>query len=179
MIVASRYASSLMELATEMNKLDEVRADMKAIEQLCAQSHDFDLFLQSPIIKTDKKIAVIDSVFSGKVSVLALSFLKLITKKHREGIIKEIASAFDEQYKTNKNIFTAVVTSAHGLDKNTRNKVLDLLKSQMNGEVELVEKTDPSAIGGFVLKIGDKQIDKTVARQLSDIKKHLTSKALN
>ena len=49
----------------------------------------------------------------------------------------------------------------------------------MNGEVELVEKTDPNIIGGFVLKIGDKQLDKSVARQLSNLKKELTNKALN
>jgi F-type H+-transporting ATPase subunit delta len=110
---------------------------------------------------------------------LSLSFLKLITQKHREGIIPEIAAAFNEQYKTNKNIFTAVVTSASGLDEKTREKVIDLVKSQMNGEVELTEKVDPSTIGGFILKIGDRQIDKTVARQLSNLKKQLINKELN
>jgi F-type H+-transporting ATPase subunit delta len=43
----------------------------------------------------------------------------------------------------------------------------------LKGEVELVEKIDKSTIGGFILKIGDKQIDKSVARQLSNLKKDL------
>jgi F-type H+-transporting ATPase subunit delta len=159
--------------------LDAVRNDMKSVEKLCQENREFALFLESPVIKTDKKISVLNSIFKGKVSDLTLSFLVIITNKHREGIIFEIASAFNEQYKQNKNIFTAVVTSANGLDKASKQKVLDLIKSQLKGEVELIEKIDPSTIGGFVLKVGDKQIDKTVSRQLIDIKKHLTNKALN
>lgn len=179
MIVANRYAKSLMELALESNKVDQVRKDMNMIEQVCKDSREFDLFLTSPIIKTDKKIGVINTLFKGKVSDLTLSFLNLITNKHRESYIHEIASAFDEQYKKNKNIFTAVVTSATGLDEKTRARVLDLVKSQMNGEVELVEKIDPRTIGGFILKIGDKQVDRTVSRQLNNLKKELINKDLN
>jgi F-type H+-transporting ATPase subunit delta len=179
MIVANRYAKSLMELAIESKQLDAVRGDMKTIEQVCAQNREFELFLNSPVIKTDKKIVVLNTLFKGKISDLTLSFLNLITSKHRESFIHAIAAAFDEQYKTNKNIFTAVVTSASGLDAATKLKVTELIKSQMNGEVELREKIDLNTIGGFILRIGDKQIDKTVARQLSNLKKELLNKGLN
>jgi F-type H+-transporting ATPase subunit delta len=168
-----------MELARETNQLDVVRADMKAVEQLCQENREFALFLESPVIKTDKKLGVINAIFKGKIADISLSFLNLITKKHREPIIKEIAAAFDEQYKKHKNIFTAVVTSASGLDAATKQKVLDMVKQQMKGEVELVEKIDPSTIGGFVLKIGDVQVNRTIAHQLATMKKQLINKDLN
>jgi len=179
MIVANRYAKSLMELAVESKQVEAVRADMKAIEQVCKENREFKLFLESPVIKTDKKLAVMSDLFKGKLSDLTFSFVKLITEKHRESLIEHIAAAFDEQYKTNKNIFTAVVTSAKGLDEVTKQKVKDLVKAQLNGEVELIEKIDANTIGGFILRIGDKQIDKTVARQLSNLKKELLNKELN
>jgi F-type H+-transporting ATPase subunit delta len=168
-----------MELATESKKLDAVRNDMKLVEQVCKENREFLLFLNSPVIKTDKKIEVLSSVFKGKISDLTMSFLVLKTKKHRESFVPEIAKAFDEQYKKDKNIFSAVVTSARGLDAKTKEKVMDLIKSQMNGEVELVEKIDENTIGGFILKIGDTQIDKTVARQLANLKKDLINKGMN
>ena len=90
-----------------------------------------------------------------------------------------MANEFIEQYRSHKNILTAVVTSANGLDAATKQKALDLVKSQLSGEVELVEKVDANIIGGFILKIGDRQLDKSVARQLSNLKKELTNKALN
>lgn len=179
MIVANRYAKSLMELAVESKQLDAVRADMKTIEQVCAENREFELFLNSPVIKTDKKLAVMSSLFKGKISDLTLSFLNLITNKHRESIIHEIAKSFEDQYRSDKNILTAVVTSAKGLDATTKQKVADLIKSQLKGEVEIVEKIDANTIGGFIIRIGDKQIDKTVARQLSNLKKQLLTNELN
>lgn len=179
MIVANRYAKSLMDLAVESKQLEVVRADMQSIEQVCKENREFELFLSSPVIKTDKKLTVMNEIFKGKISDLTLSFLNLITSKHRESLVGHIATAFDDQYKTNKNIFTAVVTSAKGLDESTKQKVKDLVKSQMNGEVELIEKIDANTIGGFILRIGDKQLDKTVARQLSNLKKELLNKELN
>lgn len=179
MIVATRYAKSLIDLATEANSLEAVNTDMKTVAKVSAENRDFNLFLKSPVIKTDKKIEVLKSIFEGKISALSLSFLTLIASKHREAFLPAIASAFDEQYKVGKNIFTAVVTSATGLDAATKEKVKDLVRSQMKGEVELIEKIDPATIGGFILKIGDRQIDRTVARQLSNLRNELTNKRLN
>lgn len=173
MIVAERYAKSLMQLATETGKTEAVRADMQAVHGICAQSSDFVRFLESPIIKTDKKVEVIQSIFAGKVSDLSLNFLVLITKKSRESIIKHIADAFENQYKADRNILTAVITSAKGLDAKTRNQVLELVKAQTKAEVDLIEKIDPATIGGFVLRIGDRQVDRTVSRQLAEMKKTL------
>jgi F-type H+-transporting ATPase subunit delta len=179
MIVATRYAKSLMELAVETGKLDAVRNDMKVVKQVCDENRDFELFLESPVIKTDKKIAVINEIFKGKISDLTLAFLTLIVTKRRESLMAHIADAFDTQYKEKKNIFTAVVTSAKGLDAAAKQKVMDLVKAQTKGEVELVEKIDASTIGGFILKIGDRQVDRTVARQLSNMRKELTNQRLN
>lgn len=179
MIVASRYAKSLLDLAVEKGQLDAVYADMLQVREVAGGSREFITFLNSPVIKTDKKIAVLKSIFEGKVNALTLGFLTIVATKRRESVIPEMANSFIDQYKAHKNILTAVVTSAQGLDAATRQKALDLVKTQLNGEIELVEKTDSDLIGGFILKIGDKQIDRSVSRQLSNLKKELTNKALN
>ena len=173
MIVAERYAKSLMQLAAETGNTDAVRSDMKTIHAICAESSDFVRFLESPIIKTDKKVEVMGTIFKGKITDLSLSFLLLITRKHREAIVHHIATAFESQFKKDRNILTAVITSASGLDETTHKKVLELVKEQTKCEVDLIEKVDPATIGGFVLRIGDRQIDRTVSRQLAEMKKTL------
>lgn len=179
MIVASRYAKSLLDLSVEKNQLDSVYADMLQVKNVCDSSKEFINFLNSPIIKSDKKTATIKAVFDGKLNTITSGFFTIVATKRRESIIPEMAASFIEQYKIHKNISTVIVTSANGLDSATKQKALELVKSQITGEVELVEKTDANIIGGFILKIGDKQIDKSVARQLSNLKKELTNKTLN
>jgi F-type H+-transporting ATPase subunit delta len=179
MIVASRYAKSLLDLSVEKGLLEAVYADMLQVKSVSENSKEFINFLNSPIIKSDKKIAAMKAVFDGKLNAITSGFLTIVASKRRESIIPEMANSFVEQYRSHKNVLTAVVTSASGLDAATKQKALDLVKGQMSGEVELVEKVNPNIIGGFILKIGDKQLDKSVARQLSNLKKELTNNALN
>lgn len=174
MIVASRYAKSLIDLAVETKQLEAVREDMRLIKQVCQENREFVIMLESPVVKTDKKMAIFKSVFGGKISVTTQSFLDIIAKKRREGYIDNIAFAFDEQYKAFKNITSAVITTAVKLDDATKKKVLEIVKQQYKGEIELVEKTDKNLIGGFVLTINDKQIDTSIRRKLNDLKKNFS-----
>jgi F-type H+-transporting ATPase subunit delta len=176
MIVASRYAKSLIDLSVENKQLEETRNDMKLVKQVCDENHDFVVLLNSPIVKTDKKLEVLNAIFSGKISNLSLSFLNLLSKKRRESYIPEIAIAYDEQFKNKKNITTAVITTANGLDSNLKSRVLEIVKQSAGaGEVELVEKVDAEILGGFVLSISDKQLDQSVKRKLNDLRKNLLS----
>jgi F-type H+-transporting ATPase subunit delta len=179
MLVATRYAKSLLQLANEKAQLEKVFTDMKLVESVCEENKEFTNFLNSPIIKTDKKTAVIKEIFTGKVSDITLGFLTLLTQKRRESHMKQIAAEFVMQYKQYKNILTAVITSAVGIDSTVKAKVLELVKQTTKGEVELIEKTDKSLIGGFVLTIGDKQVDASVSRKLNDLRKTFTGNTFN
>jgi F-type H+-transporting ATPase subunit delta len=171
MLVATRYAKSLLQLATEKGQLEKVYADMQLVKSICEENKEFRNFLNSPIIKTDKKVAVIKEITSGKVSEITSGFLTILTQKRRESYMSEIAKEFIAQYKQYKNIITAVITSAVGIDKTVKAKVLELVKQTTTGEVELVEKVDASLIGGFILTIGDKQVDASVSRRLNELRK--------
>jgi F-type H+-transporting ATPase subunit delta len=174
MIVASRYAKSLLDLAVEKGQLEVVYTDILLVKSICDHSHDFINFLNSPIIKADKKVSTLKAIFDGKLHAITSGFLTIVANKRRESVIPQMMTSFIEQYKSNKHILTAVITSARGLDSTTKQQALALVKAQLNGEIELVEKIDANVIGGFILKIGDKQLDKSVARQLSNLKKQLT-----
>jgi len=174
MIVASRYAKSLIDLAIGTNQLEEVRVDMALIKKVCLENREFVMLLESPIVKTDKKMAVFKKIFEGKISATTLAFLNLIATKRREGYIDNIAYAFDEQYKTHKNITTATVTTAVPLDKATKEQLYQLVKQKAKGEVDLIEKTDKDLIGGFILTISDNQIDASIKRKLNELRKNFS-----
>ena len=169
--VASRYAKSLIDLSLEQGALEKVYEDMKMIHETCHVNNDLSVFLKSPIIKPEKKREVLKALFQGKVHPITAGFMDLMTSRKRESYLEYIASAFLKQYKNHKHIITAVVTTASGLDDNLRKQVLDLVKKSANSEVELVEKVDNKIIGGFILRIGDKQVDASISRKLQELRK--------
>lgn len=166
--VASRYAKSLLSIAVENNELETVYKDMLLVGETCSESKELTLLLKSPIIKPDKKEAIVAEVFKG-VSKITTSFMAIVIRKKREGILGDIAYSFIEAYKVHKNIKTAQVTTAVALSEDQRNKIVALIKADGNGDVELHEVVDESIIGGVVLRIGDTQIDESLKRKLNNL----------
>lgn len=169
--VASRYAKSLIDLTIEQGVLEEAHKDMKYILEVCKSNRDFVAFLKSPVIKPDKKNSVIEKVFAGKLSGLTQKYLTLITNKKRTVYLVEIAEEFVNQYKNKKNILTAVITTAKGIDEVTRKEIIKIVKGDKNADVILEERVDEGIIGGIILRVGDKQVDASVMRKLSDLKR--------
>jgi len=164
--VASRYAKAFINLTIEQGLLEQAYKDMQYILQVCKIEHELVVFLKSPVIKTDKKLAVLKELFSGKINKITEAYIHLITNKKREVYLVEIAQEFLNQYKTKKNILTAVITSASGLDDAARKAVINLVKGNGTNEVVLQEKIDTDIIGGFIIRVGDKQVDASISRKL-------------
>jgi F-type H+-transporting ATPase subunit delta len=173
--VAKRYAKSLIDLSRETGVIDAVGADMKLFVAVCEQNRDLSLLLANPIIHGDKKLSILKKVFEGKMNKLSVSFFEIITKKGREAYLEGIAKEFVQSYKRFKGIQTAVITSAVGLDDQLRSEVYRIVKNSLNSEVELIEKVDKNIIGGFVLRMEDKQYDASIASELRKLTKEFAS----
>jgi len=164
-----RYAKSLLDLAKEQGALEVCKTDMETLVSICGDSRELMLLLKSPVVKTDKKQVILSEVFSS-CSELTMSFIQLITKKKREALLLDIAEHFLLVYKDSLGIESAVLTTATSIDEETRQNVLDFIKKQGVSQVDLTEKVDESLIGGAILRLGDKQLDASVARQIKDLK---------
>lgn len=169
--VGIRYAKALLDLAIEQNAVAKVNDDMKVLSQTITESHEFELFINSPVIKADKKQSVFNEVFSGKLSDLTLKFVNLLASKRREAYLDVIAEQFTILYNKYRGVQTAIVTTAVGLDDELRKKVYNVVKSSVNSEIELIEKIDKNLIGGFVIRLGDTQLDSSVVRSLNNYKR--------
>lgn len=168
---ASRYVRSLLGLAQEQGVLDEVHNDMKLIDKTCNENFELVSLLRSPIIKSDRKKAVLYKIFEGKVHQLTLAIIDIITRKNRESILPSIAREFHNAYNTFKGIQKASITSTIALDAEIRKEVEEIVKQLSDKKtIELDEKVDSNLIGGFILNVGDKQIDASISSKLKALK---------
>ncbi len=167
--VTSRYAKSLLDLAVEQNQLDACKADMEVVISACKECKELTLLLKSPVVKTDKKVAILNEVFTS-FGTLSKSFINIITNKKREMLLEEIAERFLLAYRQHKGIDSAVVTTAIPLSNNLRGAIQTFVEKHGGGQVELTEKVDEKLIGGAVIRMGDKQLDASVLRQINDLK---------
>lgn len=176
---AKRYAKAFIDLSIEQNALDKAYADIEMILDFCDDNHDFEVFLQSPVIKTFKKLEILDTIFNGKVEKSTFDFINTITSKGREIYLVDIAKEFIKQYNVKKNILTAVVTSATGINETTRAEIAKLLKTGDVEKVVLEEKVNPELIGGLIVRIDDKQVDVSIKRQLHDLRHNFSNTSVS
>jgi F-type H+-transporting ATPase subunit delta len=168
--VGSRYAKAFLGLVAEKGKLDVAIKDMELVNKTISETHDLQVLLKSPVINSDKKINILKSIYSKHVSDVTMLYLELITKNRRESVLSEIAESFIAQYKAMKGITTAVVTSAAVLSDDAKNRIEAIVQKEVGGSVELSTEVNPDLIGGFVLRIGDKQLDTSILSKINDLR---------
>lgn len=172
--VASRYAKSLIDLSKEQGKLDLVKGDMEQLIGVLKQNPELMAVLRNPIMKTDKKKSILKALFQDKIEPTILSFFNILINKGRGGILYDIALEFVREYNEVKGIVNATVVSAAKLSEENFNQLKAQIAQQINAEVILTNTVDPSLIGGFVVKVGDRQVDASIAGKLNKLEKHFT-----
>lgn len=176
--VASRYAKSLIDLSQEQGNLDAVKTDMEQFIGVLKQNPELAAVLKNPIMKQDKKKNILAALFDGKIQPSISAFFNILVTKGRAGILYDIALEFIREYNEVKGIVHATVISAAELSP----KNLDTLKAeiakQINAEVILKNTVDSTLIGGFVVKVGDRQIDASIDGKLNKLEKHFAQQAV-
>lgn len=170
--LASRYAKSLIDIATQYDKLEEVHNDVAYLKAVIDQSRDFVLMLESPIINPDKKYKVINSITKGNVSTITETFLKLICNKGREANLPGVTRSFIEQYNTIIGLHLAKLTTATPVSKELLDSFVSKIKASTSYDnVQLDTEVDDKIIGGFILQMEGKLVDKSILRNLKDLYK--------
>lgn len=174
--IAQRYAKSLIDLAIEMNQLEQVYNDILFLQKVTRSSRQFILLLKSPVINSDKKISIINAISKNNISKITDVFIQLLCRKNREDNFPEIITSFIEQYNKHKGIHTATLTTAipigSSLLKEFETRILNSTKVP---HLNLETKIDDKLIGGFILEMEGKLIDASILRDLNDVKKQFAS----
>lgn len=173
--VASRYAKSLIDLAIERNELEQVFNDIKSFLAATKASSELVAVLKNPIVPIDKKGKILSGLFAGKVSKTVESFFEIVVNKGRAEVLYGTAKEFVNQYNEKKGILKARVSSASALTESAEKEIVSIVEQATGKKVELIKTVDPNLIGGFVLTVGDKQFDTSIAKSLNNLKKSFSS----
>ncbi|MBT8228870.1 MAG: ATP synthase F1 subunit delta [Bacteroidia bacterium] len=170
--VASRYAKSLLDLGIETNIIDTLYDDICNFKEALS-NRDLFLLVKSPIIKADKKIGILNTVFGERFNKVTMSFFDIITRKGRENFLPEITDSFISLYKKYKHITTVHLTTATPITESAMASIKRALQNSKvtDQQVEIETSVDPDLIGGFVIEMDDKLYDASVAHKLDEVKK--------
>ena len=170
-IVAARYAKSLLDLAQEKGLTETIHKDMQFFRNTVDSSRPLLLMMKNPIVRAEKKNAIVKAVFEGRVDAMTMAFFQIIARKNREPILDAIADEFINQYNRLNGIERATVVTTVPLTAALREKFKTMVMQTTGGKtVELKEEIDPKIVGGYILRLGDRQVDESLRSQLNDLR---------
>ena len=168
--VAKRYAQGLLDFTQESGNTESVFNEMKDIVKIMSQSKDLNQFFSTPIIDARKKEAIALEIFKD-FSPVAKNIIRLIIKQGREAQLKNIAQEFINKVEDIKGTQRISLVTATKLSEQNIQKIIadSKMVNVTNYDLETIIK--PDILGGYILRVGDQQIDASVRTKLSNIKK--------
>jgi len=177
--IAEPYAEALLEIAISSKSLEQVNNDISNVYQLLYNSSDLQKFLSNPLVQQEAKKKVINDIWGEEITKTTLDFIMVLVDRNRIAFLSSIAEKYSELSRKQASIEIATVQSAVMLSS----KQQSALKSKLclitgAKEVKLVMKINADLIGGFIVEVGSKKIDTSVAGQLTQISSLLNSASI-
>lgn len=169
---AIRYAKAILDLANSNGKATNVNEDMKSIVASVKESAELKEFLTNPTVKGEVKNSALSEIFASAQNETKGLFQLLLENKRFE-ILPAVASQYNLLFDQMSGVEVAKVTTAFPITPELEAKVLAKIKEFSNKSITIENIVDESIIGGFVLRIGDKQYNASIASQLQTLKREL------
>lgn len=177
--IAIRYAKPLLELAEEQGVLDKVNDDMQLFKSTVGENSELFFILRNPIVKGYKKLKILRELFGSRVQALTLSIFEIMSRKNRDSVLYDVSKEFIRLYNEKMGIEHVKVQTAIALPEDLKQELKNKLAAQLNKTIILQEVVKPDLLGGFIIHVGNSQIDNTIKNSLQRLKLNFIQKVYN
>ena len=174
---ARRYAEAAFEVAQRDGTVEAWRSDLDAAGEIAADDQ-VGRMLGNPAVALETRTEMAESIFGKTVSKQVLNLIGLMLRRGRIEQLPRVAAEFRRLDNARQGITLATATSAAPLSPDEVLALTARMEELTGGRVELDLRTDPSLLGGLVVRIGDRLIDGSVRGRLERLRNQLVSGAL-
>lgn len=176
--VARTYAEALLNAAKIQGTPDDVLEELDGlVHQVFPANPQLELFLYSRAIGRDKKEAVIEKVFQGRVSETFLRFLLVLNAHDRLDLTRALLVEAREIHEKRTGRIRVHVRSAAPLGEEQRQRLISQLRDQLHKEPVLQTQVVPDLLGGLVVRVGDWLYDASVRTRLETLRNQLIERS--
>jgi len=176
--VAKVYAEALIRAAAQQGQGAEVLDELQAlVGDVFRREPALEVFLSSPAIGRDRKVALIRQTFEGRTSPLLLDFLYVLNTHDRLEVLRGVAGVYKDLYDRGENRMQVRVRSAVPLADDQRERLTGELRAAFGKEPVLHTSVEPDLLGGLVVQVEDWVYDASVRTRLDILRKQLVERS--
>jgi F-type H+-transporting ATPase subunit delta len=172
--IARPYAKAAFEEAQADNRLGPWSAALQTGAAV-VQDARVQPLLGNPLVSKMQLADLVTDLAGADLDQDGRNFVLTLAENHRLAYLPEISALFDELKDQAEGVIDVTVTSAAPLADGQREALVTALQRKLNRTVRLQCETDPSLIGGAILRAGDLVIDGSLRSRLDRIAYELTA----
>ena len=175
--IARLYSRAMLQLAEERGETESLLEELGGLVDYLDRNPDFERFLASPLVDGEERSGMLERAFRGKASDLLVDGLQVVNRKGRLGLLRGIAEGYRIEHRELRGMVEAHVRTAIPLTEPLRARVRETVAHHTGKQPVLIEKVDPSLIGGIVIEVGGEKIDGSLARRIRELGANLERRA--
>ena len=171
--LARPYARAAFEHARVAGELAQWQ---DALEQLSAvtRDHKVSVMLKSPSQTAQQRAENLAALIGDSLPASVVNLLMIMADNGRLSLLPEVAALFEQFKQAVESTVTVVVTSAYPLSDDETRVLSETMTSKLDRSVTLTSETDPSLLGGAIIRADDLVIDGSVRGRLDKLAGALT-----
>lgn len=170
---AAVYAESLLELARDAGKAEEIGDELAQLVALGKSHPTFASMMRSAALDDDARRGILQRMFTGRVSPLVLNLMLVLNDRQRSYIFKQVCAAYQRKLDESLGRTAVYVSTAVALDEAARARVREEVRRLTGLDSRFEERVDPTILGGLIVQAGDRLYDYSVRRRLHDLQHRL------
>lgn len=173
--IARNYAEALFRAGERSGETQRIADLMEALAFAIATEQTVRVVLETPRVPKTTKQAIMRRALEEHAPEQFIRFIEAVIKRGRQGILPAISEAYlalvDEKF----NRVHAGVTMAREPDKALQKAVRTKLSEVIGKDVIPHFRTDPSILGGLIVRVGDRIMDGSLRRKMVALKRRMLS----
>jgi F-type H+-transporting ATPase subunit delta len=171
--VSGRYARALFLLSEKRRETAAALEDLKGVRDLLMPGSSLASFLASPQVRLSEKRRMMGGALEGRATPSVAAFTDLLLRKKRLTLLPDITRVYEALVEQAQGIRRAHLVSAVALLEAERTRLHAALEAYTGSTVRLTAEVNPDVLGGALVRIGDRVVDRTVRTMLEAIGNHL------
>lgn len=172
-LVGKRYAAALFQIAKERQLVDQMANELRAIKEVFDQNKELVIVLKSPKLSKRKKKEILENAFKS-INEYVLNTLMLLTDRHREEYIPDVAAQFLQLVDEDKGIVEADVYTVRPLTDEEKAALSSAYAAKIGKKsLRIRNFVDKNLLGGVKLRVGNRIIDGSLRGKLDRLHREL------
>jgi F-type H+-transporting ATPase subunit delta len=176
--IARVYATAFLDAAGD-KAADGLEELTSFLDDVLARNEKFEAMLTTGLLNRDEKLRLIEKVVVPYASEFFADSLRILANHDRLDLLNEILAVATLEYEKRNGQQRVQVVSVKPLDEATLERVRESVSAAFKFEPILEPQTDPSLIGGIVIRVGNSVYDGSLRSWLKQLAKKMHQGSLH